>query len=65
MLLKLESGHHIQCRDLEVIDCVAYRLTPLSENSCNDLDGELIESGPIQAHMIPFGAQFFAGKMKN
>ncbi|KAL3791593.1 hypothetical protein HJC23_012183 [Cyclotella cryptica] len=64
MLLKLESGNHIHCRDLEVIDCVAYRLTPLSENSYNDLDGELIESGPIQAHIIPFGAQFFAGKMK-
>jgi sphingosine kinase len=61
MLLKLESGNHVHCRDMEVIDCVAYRLEPLSENSYNDLDGELIESGPIQARVVPQGAHFFVG----
>ena len=60
MLLKLESGNHINCKGLEVIDCVAYRFEPLSDNSYNDLDGELIEDGPIQAHFMPKGAQFFA-----
>ena len=64
LLLKLESGKHIQCKDAEVVDCVAYRLEPLTDNSYNDLDGELIEPGPIQACVMPYGAQFFAGKKK-
>lgn len=60
-MLKLETGRHIECEDAEVVRCVAYRLEQLSNNSHNDLDGELIEPGPIQARVIPSGAQFFAG----
>jgi diacylglycerol kinase family enzyme len=65
LVLKLESGDHINCKDTEVVDCIAYRLEPLSDNSHNDLDGELIEPGPIQACVVPSGAQFFAGKVAN
>jgi sphingosine kinase len=61
-MLKLESGNHIKCKDVEVIDCVAYRLEPLSNNTHNDLDGELIEPGPIQAS-VSTQANFFAGTM--
>ncbi|EED95075.1 sphingosine kinase [Thalassiosira pseudonana CCMP1335] len=63
MLLKLETGYHIGCKELEVIDCTAYRLEPLTHNSHNDLDGELIEAGPIQAHVLPGGAHFFSGEV--
>ncbi len=59
----IESGNRIFCRGLEVISCRAYRLEPLSDNSYNDIDGELVEDGVIQAHMVPRGARFFAGKV--
>lgn len=61
MLLKLDAGGHIECDGLEVVSCVAYRLEPLSDNSYNDLDGELIENGPIQASVCN-AAHFFAGQ---
>lgn len=38
MLLKLDSGGHIGCKDLEVIDCIAYQIEPLSDVSYNVLD---------------------------
>ena len=60
LLLKLDSGGHFGCEDLEYIDCVAYQFEPLSNVSYNVLDGELLEDGPIQAQMMPGGAQFFA-----
>ena len=63
MLLKLDSGGHVDCKDLEVIDCVAYQFEPLSKVSYNVLDGELLEDGPIQARFMPSGAQFFAGEV--
>ena len=37
---------------LEIVECVAYRLESLSGGSFNDLDGEVVESGPIQGHGI-------------
>ena len=61
MLLKLDAGGHIECDGLEVVSCVAYRLEPLSDNSYNDLDGELIENGPIQASVCN-AAHFFVGQ---
>jgi len=60
MLLKLDSGGHVDCKDLEVIDCVAYQFEPLSNVSYNVLDGELLESGPVQAQIFPGGAKFFS-----
>ena len=62
MLLKLETGGHIECEGLEIISCLAYRLEPLSDNTYNDLDGELIEGGTIQARCFNT-AHFFAGKV--
>ena len=61
MLLLLDSGGHVGCKDLEVVRCVAYQLEPLSKVSYNVLDGELLEDGPIQARFVPGGARFFAG----
>ena len=60
LLLKLDSGGHFDCDDLECIDCVAYQLEPLTNVSYNVLDGELLEDGPIQACMMKGGAQFFS-----
>ena len=60
LLLKLDSGGHFDCEDLECIDCVAYQLEPLTNVSYNVLDGELLEDGPIQACMMKGGAQFFS-----
>ena len=60
LLLKLDSGGHFDCDDLECIDCVAYQLEPLTNVSYNVLDGELLEDGPIQACMMKGGANFFA-----
>ena len=34
---------------VEFIKCSAYRLEPITKGSFNDLDGEVIEPGPIQA----------------
>ena len=52
MLLKLDAGRHIDCKDLEVIDCVAYQIEPLTDVSYNVLDGELIENGTVQARFM-------------
>ncbi len=63
MLLKLDSGKHFDSPDLLYVPCVAYHFEPLSspDVSHNVLDGELLESGTIQAQMLPVGAQFFCG----
>lgn len=61
MFLKIESGEHINENACEVYDCVAYRLEPLESGSFNDLDGEVIEAGPIQACVLPSVIQFFTG----
>ena len=62
MLLKLETGGHIECEGLEIVSCSAYRLEPLSDNTYNDLDGELIEGGTIQASLFNT-ANFFCGQV--
>lgn len=61
MLLQLETGGHFDFEECECIDCVAYQFEPLSDNSYNVLDGELLEDGPVQARLMPGGVQFFAG----
>lgn len=58
-LLGLEDGTHINSSISEFIECVAYRLEPLTEGSFNDLDGEVIESGPIQAKVMPAAMQVY------
>jgi sphingosine kinase len=53
ILLGLSSGTHVTVPGMEVIECVAYRLEPLTSGSYNDIDGEVVEDGPIQACVRP------------
>lgn len=53
ILLALEHGTHVNMDAAEFIDCTAYRLEPISSGSYNDLDGEVIESGPVQGMVLP------------
>mmetsp|Transcript_18581 Transcript_18581/g.40242 ORF Transcript_18581/g.40242 Transcript_18581/m.40242 type:complete len:716 (-) Transcript_18581:49-2196(-) len=64
--LAIETGHHVHHTKCEMYECVAYRLEPLVEgggSSHNDLDGEKIEDGPIQACVLPGAARFFSAAM--
>jgi sphingosine kinase len=64
ILIGLDHGNHADHPDTEFIECVAYRLEPLCEGSHNDLDGELIESGPIQAQVTPGALQIFGASKR-
>ena len=44
---------------VEFFKCSAYRLEPISSGSFNDLDGEVVESGPIQAYVLPSAVEAF------
>ena len=59
VLLSLASGSHATHPAVEFVECVAYRLEPLAEGSYNDLDGEVIDSGPVQARVMPGALQVF------
>ena len=59
ILLGFEDGSHENMPGVEWIECTAFRLEPLTEGSFNDLDGEAIESGPIQARVMPSAMQVF------
>ena len=61
--LAIETGGHIHHDQCEMYECSAFRLEPLEEGSHNDLDGEKIEDGPIQAAVLPAAARFFSGAM--
>jgi sphingosine kinase len=53
-LLSLDRrGSQMNCEITEMIQCVAWRLEPLTEGSYNNLDGEAVESGPIQGRVLP------------
>ena len=43
----------------ELIECAAWRLEPLTPGSYNDLDGEVVQSGPIQGKVLPSAIQIF------
>ena len=45
----MESGGHEGMTGVEFIKCYAYRLEPITKGSFNDLDGEVIEAGAVQA----------------
>ena len=53
ILIGLETGTHVDMEGVEFIQCLAYRLEPQTTGSFNDLDGEVIEDGPIQGHVVP------------
>jgi len=59
--LAMETGRHVHHDRCEMYECVAFRLEPLEDGSHNDLDGEKIEDGPIQAAVQPAAARFFSG----
>lgn len=69
ILLGLDSGQHVHVPGVEVVTCRAYRLEPLVSSSksspsasFNDLDGEVIESGPIQALVRTAAWNVFCGE---
>ncbi len=57
--LAMEHGGHIDMPCVEFIECTAYRLEPITPGSFNDLDGEVVEPGPIQAAIIPRAIQAY------
>ena len=58
ILIGLETGSHASYPEAEFIPCTAFRLEPASE-SINDLDGELIEGGPVQGRVLPRALNVF------
>lgn len=44
---------------VELVECVAWRLEPLTQGSYNDLDGEVVQAGPIQGKVLPSAIQVF------
>lgn len=59
ILLALESGNHVGMPGVEFVQCVAYRLVKETPGSFNDIDGEAVEDGPIQAQVQPHSVQVF------
>lgn len=59
ILLALDNGGHVDMEGVEFIKCTAYRLEPITTGSFNDLDGEVIEAGPIQGTVLPEAIQAF------
>lgn len=53
ILLSLEHGGHVGMDSVEFLECTAYRLEPAKAGSFNDLDGEVVEAGPIQGMVLP------------
>eukprot|EP00980_Cylindrotheca_fusiformis_P010706 scaffold2400_cov187-Cylindrotheca_fusiformis.AAC.11 len=53
ILLGLDGGGHANMPEVEFVECTAYRLEPITPGSFNDLDGEVIESGPVQGSVLP------------
>eukprot|EP00536_Pseudo-nitzschia_multiseries_P003328 jgi/Psemu1/252532/estExt_Genewise1Plus.C_510017 len=53
ILLSMEHGGHYGMNGVEFVKCSAYRLQPITGGSFNNLDGEIIESGPVQASVLP------------
>lgn len=59
-LISLDSeGSHMESDLTELIECVAWRLEPLTPGSYNNLDGEVVQSGPIQGKVLPSTIQVF------
>jgi sphingosine kinase len=59
----METGAHVNSDYVEFFECVAFRLEPETSKSSNNLDGEQIEDGPIQARIMPGAIQFFTGEL--
>eukprot|EP00934_Nitzschia_sp_Nitz4_P008710 Nitzschia sp. Nitz4//scaffold3_size479765//220203//221882//NITZ4_000094-RA/size479765-augustus-gene-1.599-mRNA-1//-1//CDS//3329550740//8700//frame0 len=59
ILLGLEHGGHVGMTGVEFVECTAYRLEPITPGSFNDLDGEVIEAGPVQGMVLPGAIQAY------
>lgn len=59
VLLGLEHGRHVDYPQAEFIECTAFRLEPVTEGSLNDIDGELVEAGPVQGQVLPSAMKVF------
>lgn len=57
--LAIGTGGHVDMEGVEFIKCTAFRLEPITKGSFNDLDGEVVESGPIQAQVLPGAIDVF------
>ena len=60
ILIGLETGSHVSSPEAEFIDCVAFRLDPISSGSFSNVDGEVVEPGRIQAYVQPSAIRFFS-----
>jgi sphingosine kinase len=63
ILLALETGAHVNLPGVEWIQCTAYRLDPVKGNNTqetyNNIDGERVESGPVQGYVHPKAIRYF------
>ena len=58
LMLGLADGTHVNHPAAEFIECTAFRLEP-KVLSINDLDGEVVEVGPIQGKVRPGAMKVF------
>jgi diacylglycerol kinase family enzyme len=58
MMLGLGDGTHADHPAAEFIACTAFRLEPIVP-SINDLDGEVVEEGPVQGKVKPAAMKVF------
>ena len=60
ILLGLDlSGSHVNVPQAEFVQCTAYRLEPMVDRYINNLDGEVVEQGPIQGKVLPSAMKVF------
>jgi len=59
ILSSIRSGEHMAYKEVEWVECVAYRLVPSKDVGNFVLDGEKIEPGPIQACILPSALNVF------
>lgn len=61
VFLDFETGKHVRHKDvISTISCVAYRWEPAPpRQSYNNIDGEVVEPGPIQATIQPQSLKMF------
>ena len=59
ILITMDSGGHVSMPGVEIIECTAYRLEPITSGSFNDLDGEVIEAGIVQGSVLPGAIQVY------
>jgi sphingosine kinase len=57
ILLSIDAGSHVDLNGVEFVRCTAFRLEPTG--SYNVIDGEQVEPGTVQAHVIPKSMRVF------